>query len=103
MSEVVQLNSRKQRELDVWQCRCGSYAFWLYSDGSVTCLDCKQEARTMHGYWRVPAPDADDRMARLGDGPVRRPFFITSSTSGSPGCVSVSTESTSPAMRPSAP
>lgn len=61
MSEVVQLNSRKQRELDVWQCRCGSYAFWLYSDGSVTCLDCKQEARTMHGYWRVPALDADER------------------------------------------
>lgn len=61
MSEVVQLNSRKKRELDVWQCRCGSYAFWLYSDGSVVCLDCKQEARTMHGYWRVPAPDADER------------------------------------------
>jgi hypothetical protein len=54
MSEVVELNSRKRRDLDVWQCKCGSHAFWLYSDGSVNCADCGREAISMHGYWKTP-------------------------------------------------
>jgi hypothetical protein len=54
MSEIVILNSRKQRDLDVWQCQCGNYEFWLYSDGSVSCANCERDAHSTQGDWTVP-------------------------------------------------
>jgi hypothetical protein len=66
----VELNPRKRRDLDVWRCKCGSHAFWLYSDGSVNCADCGHEALSMHGYWKTPtrteageAPPRDNVLA----------------------------------------
>ena len=41
-------------ESEYWQCRCGSFAFFLASDGSVHCSDCEQEAASMRGFWRIP-------------------------------------------------
>ena len=38
----------------MWQCRCGSFTFWLSSDGAVHCSDCQEEATSMRGFWRIP-------------------------------------------------
>jgi hypothetical protein len=51
---IVKFHARPRNEPDVWQCRCGSYTFWLYSTGSAYCADCKEEAVTMNGYWQIP-------------------------------------------------
>lgn len=51
---VVQFHARTQPEPDVWQCQCGSYTFWLYSNGSAYCPECREEAVTMNGYWQIP-------------------------------------------------
>jgi hypothetical protein len=53
MVKVVQLNERR-REPDVWQCQCGCYTFWLYSDRSAHCSACGDEAVSMGGFWRIP-------------------------------------------------
>ena len=42
-----------RRETEYWQCRCGSFAFFLASDGSVHCSECEQEAASMRGFWRI--------------------------------------------------
>jgi len=41
-------------EPEVWQCRCGSFAFWLYATGQAVCADCCSESATMFGCWRIP-------------------------------------------------
>lgn len=51
---IVKFEARTQPKPDVWQCRCGSYTFWLYSTGVVYCSDCRKEAVTMNGYWQIP-------------------------------------------------
>ena len=65
MSEVVELNSRRRNESKVWQCQCGSFAFWLYSDGSACCADCKCEAVSMQGFWHVTAETQTQHTAML--------------------------------------
>ncbi len=63
MSDVVDLSARKRA--DVWRCLCGSYAFWLYADGSAYCTDCEKESATMHGYWKWTAePGRNDSRRR---------------------------------------
>jgi hypothetical protein len=54
MSNIVDLGSRKSRELEVWRCNCGSHTFWLYSDHSAVCSECEQEALDVNGFWRLP-------------------------------------------------
>jgi hypothetical protein len=51
---VIDFSSRKKAEPDVWQCRCGSYTFWLYSTGAAYCSSCREEAHSMQGYWCLP-------------------------------------------------
>jgi hypothetical protein len=51
---IVQFQARTRQEPDVWQCRCGCYTFWLYSNGSANCSECREEAVTMNGYWQIP-------------------------------------------------
>lgn len=41
----------------MWQCRCGSHVFWLYSTGIACCAECEMDALAMNGYWHVPAAD----------------------------------------------
>lgn len=55
MGDVVGLNTRKRNSPLVWQCQCGGYEFWLYSDGLARCIDCKRDAVTMQGVWQMPA------------------------------------------------
>lgn len=45
---------------DAWQCECGSYEFWLVSDGEVHCRNPKCEvAGFWNGkFWDVKKPDA---------------------------------------------
>lgn len=54
MADVIDLKSRRP-DIDVWQCQCGAYAFWLYSDGRAVCFDCGRECLSMQGYWTKPA------------------------------------------------
>ena len=57
---VIEFKPQMRREPEprpeskYWQCRCGSFAFFLASDGSVHCSDCEQEAASMRGFWRIP-------------------------------------------------
>jgi hypothetical protein len=51
---VVEFRKPHRREPEVWQCRCGSFTFWLSSDGAAHCADCQEEATSMRGYWRIP-------------------------------------------------
>ena len=51
---VVEFRPPARRDREFWQCRCGSFTFWLASDGSVHCSTCEQEAASMQGYWRIP-------------------------------------------------
>jgi Zn ribbon nucleic-acid-binding protein len=50
---VIELQTRKRVEPDVWQCLCGNYTFRLYSTALVECAECGHEAKTMQGFWRV--------------------------------------------------
>lgn len=54
MADVIDLKSRRP-DVDVWQCQCGGYLFWLYSRGQAVCAACERESLTMQGYWRKPA------------------------------------------------
>lgn len=56
--KVVDLNAQREREPEVWQCHCGHFGFWLYSNGEVVCSRCKTEATEMRGYWKIP-PEPD--------------------------------------------
>jgi hypothetical protein len=67
MTDVVELNSRKRHDLDVWQCRRGSHAYLLYSDGSVNCVDCGHEALSMHGYWKIPTRSEVEALQPAGN------------------------------------
>jgi hypothetical protein len=51
---VIEFRKPVRREPEVWQCRCGSFTFWLSSDGAAHCSDCQEEATAMHGYWQIP-------------------------------------------------
>lgn len=51
---VVPFPNREDRENFVWQCKCGSHTFWLYSDGTAYCSKCQQEAVEMRGHWKLP-------------------------------------------------
>jgi hypothetical protein len=56
--KVIELNARRQ-EPEVWQCQCGHFGFWLYSNGEVVCSRCETEATEMRGHWTIPPePDA---------------------------------------------
>ncbi len=56
---VIELNKHRQPEPEVWQCQCGHFGFWLYSNGDVVCSCCQTEATEMRGYWKIPpGPDA---------------------------------------------
>lgn len=59
MGEVVPLKIPTDEPL-VWQCDCGSFAFWLYSDGTGMCVKCETEIDGMDGYWRVPTRCSDE-------------------------------------------
>lgn len=53
---VIKFHARtpQQLEPEVWSCRCGSFTFWLYSDGTARCSECRAESTTMDGYWHIP-------------------------------------------------
>ncbi len=51
---VVEFRPPAKPEPEFWQCRCGSFTFWLASDGSAHCSGCHQEATSMRGFWRIP-------------------------------------------------
>jgi hypothetical protein len=49
-NKVVQISTRRARaparsQLKIWACSCGSLTFFLYSDGSVQCSDCRNHSR----------------------------------------------------------
>ena len=49
-NKVVHLSTRRTRasappSLKIWSCACGSLSFFLYSDGSVQCTDCRTHSR----------------------------------------------------------
>ena len=51
---VVEFKPPSRPDREFWQCRCGSFTFWLASDGSTHCSGCQEEATSMRGYWRIP-------------------------------------------------
>ena len=56
-----------QPEPDVWQCRCGSFTFWLYSTGRAYCTECRQEAVSRFGCWEIPEKPQPDPSERNGN------------------------------------
>ena len=58
MSELAEPDTPGRPEPMVWQCQCGSHAFWLYSDGVAWCVECKAEAVPMQGTWCLPKGEA---------------------------------------------
>ena len=56
--KLIELNAHRQPEPEVWQCQCGHFGFWLYSNGDVVCSRCETEAAEMRGYWKIPTGDA---------------------------------------------
>lgn len=65
MCEVVELNTRKRNSPLVWQCQCGGYEFWLYSDGLARCIDCKRDAVTMQGVCQMPAETPQQQLGSI--------------------------------------
>lgn len=65
MANVVELNLRQRDTPLVWQCQCGGFDFWLYSDGLARCTDCKRDAVTMQGAWQVPAMTPPQQMGSI--------------------------------------
>lgn len=55
MADIIDMKSRKP-DVDVWQCQCGCYFFWLYSTGAAVCVECERESHSMQGYWKKPDP-----------------------------------------------
>jgi hypothetical protein len=64
---VVEFEPPARPDREFWQCRCGSFAFWLSSDGSAHCSDCHEEAAAMQGYWRIAERDAPETSADLAN------------------------------------
>ncbi len=65
---VVEFKPPVRREPEVWQCRCGSFTFWLSSDGAAHCSDCQEEATAMRGFWRIPdrgEPESSESLANV--------------------------------------
>lgn len=61
-NKVVQLSTRRARAaapsgLKIWSCACGSMTFFLYSDGSVQCSDCRTHSRKITCSPAVKAAD----------------------------------------------
>ena len=56
--KLIELNAHRQPEPKVWQCQCGHFGFWLYSNGDVVCSRCETEAAEMRGYWKIPDGNA---------------------------------------------
>jgi hypothetical protein len=71
---VVEFSDYARPEPDVWQCRCGSFTFWLYSSGSAYCSECREEAVSMLGAWEIPERHPEsERMAEIISISGRRP------------------------------
>lgn len=47
------LRFKRKPDATVWQCKCGCFAFWLYSDGDIRCVECQEIAESMRGVWAV--------------------------------------------------
>jgi hypothetical protein len=61
-NNVVQLATRRPRAkapsgLKIWSCSCGSLTFFLYSDGSVQCSDCRNHSRKIKCAAAVESAD----------------------------------------------
>jgi hypothetical protein len=62
-NKVVHLSSRRARApapasgLKIWSCACGCLTFFLYSDGSVQCTDCRTPSRKITCSTAVKAAD----------------------------------------------
>ncbi len=49
-NKVVHIATRRARAvapsgLKIWACSCGSLSFFLYSDGSVQCTECRTQSQ----------------------------------------------------------
>ena len=61
-NKVVHLSTRRTRaaalsSLKIWYCACGSLSFFLYSDGSVQCTDCRTHSSKITCSPAVKAAD----------------------------------------------
>ena len=61
-NKVVNIATRRARapapsRLKIWACACGSLSFFLYSDGSVQCTDCRNHSRKISCSAAVKAAD----------------------------------------------
>ena len=62
MGEVINL---KLPDRAVWQCACGSYQFWLYSDGEIRCCLCHHSADPFDGRYVSVALSASNNVVNL--------------------------------------
>lgn len=64
---VIEIKKHVRPEPDVWQCHCGSFTFWLYSNGSAYCSECREEAVSMFGHWELPErqPDSAEHIENI--------------------------------------
>jgi hypothetical protein len=60
-NKVVHLSTRRRPQapstLKIWACACGSMSFFLYSDGSVQCTECRNYSRKISCSAAVKAVD----------------------------------------------
>ncbi len=54
--KVIDIADLRRDKEKVWQCKCGTYSFFVHGNGRLQCCGCEAFQITNKGHWYIPEP-----------------------------------------------